>query len=106
MTYRKVTAIIDVGSLEAVERAVQDVGTFEVAVTRVKGYGQYKNFYDAKWLFAQARVEVFARQEQSAALVEAICRAAYTGKDSHGIVAVLPVEVIHRIKDYLPPSEP
>jgi nitrogen regulatory protein P-II 1 len=106
MTYRKVTAIIDIGSLEAVERAVQHVGTFEVAVTRVKGYGNYRNFYNAEWLSEQARVEVFARQEQAAALVEAICRAAYTGKDSHGMVAVLPVEAIHRIKDYLPPSEP
>lgn len=106
MTYRKVTAIIDVGSLEAVERALQHVGTFEVAVTRVKGYGQYKNFYDAQWLSERARVEVFAQQEHAAAVVEAICSAAYVGPESHGLVAVLPVEVIHRIKDYLPPSEP
>ncbi|MEO8779065.1 MAG: hypothetical protein ABI389_10400 [Rhodanobacter sp.] len=49
MTYRKVTAIIDVGSLEAVERAVQQMGTFEVAVTRIKGYGNYKNFCSAQW---------------------------------------------------------
>ena len=106
MTYRKVTAIIDVGSLEAVERAVQQVGTFEVAVTQVKGYGNYKNFYNAEWLSEQARVEVFAQQEQAEALVDAIRSAAYVGPQSHGVVAVLPVEAIHRIKDYLPPSTP
>ncbi len=106
MTYRKVTAIIDVGSLEAVERAVQQVGTFEVAVTRVKGYGHYKNFYNAQWLSEQARVEVFVEQEQASAVVDAICSAAYVGPESHGIVAVLPVEEIYRIRDHkshLPP---
>ena len=106
MTYRKITAIIDVGSLEAVEQAVQRVGTFEVAITRVKGYGQYKNFYDAQWLSERARVEVFAQQAQAAAVVDAICSAAYVGPGSHGVVAVLPVEAIYHIRDYLPPSEP
>ena len=49
-------------------------------------------------------MEVFAQQEQAEALVDAICRAAYVGPESQGVVAVLPVEAIHRIKDYLPSS--
>jgi nitrogen regulatory protein PII len=54
----------------------------------------------------QAQVEVFTRQEQAEALVDAICRAATVGPESHGVVAVLPVEAIQRIKDYRPSSTP
>lgn len=41
---------------------------------------------------------------QAASVVDAICRAAYTGQDSDGMVAVLPVETIVHIKDSVPKS--
>lgn len=99
MEYRLITAIIHADSLEAVEDALQHLGTFEVAVSRVRGYGDYKNLYDSQWVAAQARLEVFVRRDQAQAVVDAICQAARVGMDSDGIVAVLPVETLVRVKD-------
>jgi nitrogen regulatory protein P-II 1 len=108
MEYRKITAIIHADSLEAVEEAIKHAhaGAFEVAITRVKGYGDYKNFYSTEWISEQARVEAFVPRAQAASVVEAICRAAYTGLDSDGMIAVLPVENIVRIKDWMPKPKP
>lgn len=102
MGYRKITAIVHVNSLQAVEEVLQHVGAVEVAVTRVKGYGDYKNFYSPEWISDQARIEAFVSREQAGLVVEAICRAAHAGLDSDGMVAVLPVETLVRIRDYIP----
>lgn len=99
MEFCKVNAIIHINSLEAVEEALRHLGTCQLAVSRVKGYCDYKNLYDPNWLAEEARVEVFVRREQAAAVVDAICHAAYSGVDSDGMVAVLPVETLVRIKD-------
>lgn len=104
MEYRKITAIIREESLAAVEEALkhEHIGAIEVAMTRIKGYGDYKNFYSPEWMSEQARVEVFVPRAQAAAVVEAICHAAHAGLDSDGMIAVLPVENIVRIRDSLP----
>lgn len=102
MGYRKVTAIIHENSLVAVEEALKDAGVIEIAITRVKGYGDHKNFYSTEWIFEQARVEVFVPKAHAASVVEVICRAAHTGSDSDGMIAVLPVESIVHIKDSMP----
>jgi len=106
MQYRKVTAIIHVNALEAVEEALKHAQVVEVAITRVKGYGDYKNFYSPEWVSEQARIEVFVPDAQAAQVVAAICKAAYAGRDNDGMVAVLPVESLVRIKDSMPKPEP
>lgn len=106
MQYRKVTAIVHANSLEAVEEALKHTDAIEVAITHVKGYGDYKNFYSPEWTSEQARVEVFIAQPQAQAAVHAICQAAYRGLDTDGIVAVLPVESLMRIKDCAPCAKP
>ena len=65
MKYRIVTAIVHANSLEAVEDALRHAGAIEVAITHVKGYGDYKNFYSPEWISEQARVEVFIAQAQA-----------------------------------------
>ena len=104
MEYRKITAIISAGSLSAVEEALQREATIEVAITRIKGYGDYKNFYDPEWVSTQARVEVFAALADVPQIAEAIMGAAHGGLDNDGIVAVLPVETLYRIKDHVAPA--
>lgn len=100
MDYRKVTAIINASCLPATEEALQHQATIEVAITRIKGYGDYKNFYDPEWISMQARVEVFAELAHVSGIVEAIMGAAYAGLDNDGIVAVLPVEALYRVRDH------
>ena len=106
MKYRKINAIINVNSLEAVEEALKRIETIQVAITRVKGYGDYKNFYSPEWISTHARVEVFAHSTQAEQVVEAIMQAAYLGLNSDGMIAVLPVEEIYRIRDHMPRLAP
>lgn len=61
----------------------------DVAITRIKRYGDYKNFHDPEWISMPARVEVFAELAHVSRISGAIMGAAYTGLDNNGIVAVL-----------------
>lgn len=45
MDFRKVNAIIRSDALEKVEQRLHELGVPGISVTRVKGYGEYKNFY-------------------------------------------------------------
>lgn len=102
MNYRKVTAIVNADCLPVVEEALQHETTIEVAISHVKGYGDYKNFYDPEWTSTQARVEVFAELPHVPRIAKAIMDAAYAGLDTDGIVAVLPVETLYRVSEHRP----
>lgn len=98
MDYRKITAIIRRDVLEKVERKLQAMGVRGISVTRVKGYGEYANFYSRDWMVSHARIEIFTTEPKADAIAEAIMEAAHVGLEGDGIVAVLPVEKLYRIR--------
>ncbi len=98
MKYRKVTAIIRRDALEKVERKLQQVGVNGISVTRVKGYGEYADFYARDWMVTYARIEIFTTEEKADDIAQAIVEAAHVGLSGDGIVAVLPVEKLYRIR--------
>ena len=99
MEFRKVVAIIRQEKLEAVEEALNRLGVPGITVTKVKGYGDYANFYARDWLVTHSRVEIFTSAEKAADVVTGILDAASVGLSGDGLVAVLPVEQIYRIRD-------
>lgn len=98
MKFRKVTAIIRPERLEAVEECLKKLNAPGVSVTRVKGFGEYANFYEADWLCENVRVEVFVGAGQADEIAMAVMDAAHTGLEGDGIVAVLPVETVYHIR--------
>lgn len=100
MDYRKITAIINASRIQAVEEALKHEETIEVAITRIKGYGDDKNFFSPEWTSTRARVEVFATATHAAQIAHAIMGAAHEGLESDGIVAVLPLKTLYKIKDH------
>lgn len=98
MKYRKITGIIRTDKLEPVERRLQELHVGGVTVTQCKGYGEYEAFLKRQWLVTHARIEVFCTSERAEAIAEAILEEAHTGLMGDGIVAVLPVEDIFRIR--------
>jgi len=98
MSYRKVTAIIRRDVLEKVERQLQEMGVRGISVTRVKGYGEYMNFYSGDWMVSHARIEIFADETKADVIARAIMKAAHVGLEGDGIVAILPVEKLYRIR--------
>jgi nitrogen regulatory protein P-II 1 len=98
MNFRKVTAIFRSDSCEKVERRLQEIGVHGFSVTKVKGYGEYADLYSNDWLVTHARIEIFTEQSKVEEIVETIMEAAHFGLDGDGIIAVLPVEKLYRIR--------
>ncbi len=98
MNYRKITAIIQRDVLEKVEKRLQDLGVSGISVTKVKGYGEYVDFYSSDWMVTHARVEVFTTEINAETIAQAIMETAHVGLEGDGIVAVLPVEKLYRIR--------
>jgi len=67
-------------------------------VTKVKGYGEYANFYSKDWMVNNVRIEIFIDEARADAIANAIMEAAHVGIEGDGIVAVLPVEKLYRIR--------
>lgn len=98
MEPRKITALIRSSVLEKVEERLQSLGVKGISVSQVKGYGEYANFYRSDWMVPHYRLEIFTKKSQTDAIVNAIMEAAHLGMAGDGIVAVLPVEKLYRIR--------
>ncbi len=98
MEFKKITAIFRLYLLESVEKRLRELGVKGITVSHVKGYGEYKQFFTHDCLSEEARIEIFALKDEVDAIVRAILESAHTGVAGDGLVAVLPVEKIFRIK--------
>jgi nitrogen regulatory protein P-II 1 len=98
LEFRKVTAIVRAEVLERVERRLQELGVPGLSVTRVKGYGEYANFFARDWLVEHVRIEIFVTRQRAAEIAAAIVTAGRTGAKGDGIVAVLPVEAVYHVR--------
>lgn len=105
-TLKKVTAIIRMKQLEAVERELSASGVSGITVTPVKGFGEWHpQFYfgytkTINRLVGHVRLEVFVDAQETAPLVDTIARSAFTGEPGDGIIAVLPVEEFIHIRTH------
>jgi nitrogen regulatory protein P-II 1 len=98
MDLRKITAIIRSSELEKVEESLKNLGVKGISVSRVKGYGEYADFYKSDWMVTHARMEIFTEKSKVDEIVSAIMETAHLGIAGDGIVAVLPVERLFRIR--------
>lgn len=55
MEFSKITAIVRTTKLEEVEKRLQEIGVSGLSVSRVKGYGEYANFYSRDWMVTGSR---------------------------------------------------
>lgn len=103
---KKVTAIIRMKQLEAVERELSASGVSGITVTSVKGFGEWRpQFYfgytkTINQLVGHVRLEVFVDADKAESLVETIVRNAFTGEPGDGIIAVLPVDQFNHIRTH------
>ncbi len=98
MKFRKVTAIIRPGNLEAVEECLKKMHVPGISVTKVKGFGEYANFYESDWMCQHVRIEIFVAARRAEEIAKAVMDAAHTGVEGDGIVAILPVESVYHIR--------
>lgn len=98
MKFRKVTAIIRPEKLEAVEHSLNRLNVPGLSITKVKGFGNHKNFFKPDWLCTHVRIEVFIDAGNAELIAETIMDIAHTGEEGDGIIAVLPVESVYHIR--------
>lgn len=98
MDVRVIVAIIRRDKLEQVEKKLEEIGVERISVSKVKGYGEYHDFFARNWMVEEVRVEIFTRKDEVESIAEAIMDVAHTGLPGDGIVAVIPVEKLYLIR--------
>lgn len=92
MDLKAIIAIVRRSRLEQIERALREIGVGGITVSKVKGYGEYHDFFTADWMVESVRLEIFTRGDRVDAIVAAILEAGHTGSPGDGIVTVHPLE--------------
>ena len=100
-----VTAIIKPFKLDEVREALAAVGVQGITVTEVKGFGRQKGhtelYRGAEYVvdfLPKIKIELVVGDETVEPAIEAIIKAARTGKIGDGKIFVMPVEQIVRIR--------
>jgi nitrogen regulatory protein P-II 1 len=99
MELKKITAIIRSDQLEDVEKRLKGPDVPGITVDHVKGYGEYANFLARDWMSRYARIEIVADKRRARRIVDAIAEIVHTGAPGDGVVYVVPVEQVYRLRD-------
>ncbi|MBI5718721.1 MAG: P-II family nitrogen regulator [Burkholderiales bacterium] len=92
MAFKYVIAILRPEAVPALEAKLTRIGVGGITLTRVKGFGNYKNFFSGDWLTEHAKAELFVDESHLGALLGLLREAAGSDVPGTGVVAVMPVE--------------
>lgn len=102
---KQITAVIKPFKLEEVREALAEQGVTGLTVTEVKGFGRQKGhtelYRGAEYVvdfLPKVKVEVVVKTDDVERCVDAIIRAARTGKIGDGKIFISPVERVVRIR--------
>src|SRR5258708_25412339 len=102
---KKIEAIIKPFKLDGVKSALAELGIQGLTVTEVKGFGRQKGHTEiyrgseyAVDFLPKIKIEVVLAEAQVAAVMDAIVKAAKTGKIGDGKIFVSSVERVIRIR--------
>jgi nitrogen regulatory protein PII len=102
---KKIEAVIKPFKLDEVREALAEVGVTGLTVTEVKGFGRQKGhtelYRGAEYVvdfLPKVKIEVVVASEKLEAVLDAIVKAARTGKIGDGKIFVTSVEQVVRIR--------
>ena len=102
---KQITAVIKPFKLEEVREALAECGVTGLTVTEVKGFGRQKGhtelYRGAEYVvdfLPKVKVEVVVKDQDVDSCVDAIIKAARTGKIGDGKIFVTTVERVGRIR--------
>lgn len=102
---KKIEAIIKPFKLDEVREALSEVGITGMTVTEVKGFGRQKGhtelYRGAEYIIdflPKIKIEMVLTEPLVDRAIEAITRAAYTGKIGDGKIFITNVEEVIRIR--------
>ena len=102
---KMIVAIIQPHRIDSVRDALTEVGVEGLTVSEVRGYGRQRGqkeiYRGAEYSVSyvpKLKLEIAVAAEKADDVVEAITRAARTGKIGDGKIFVLPLEAVQRIR--------
>jgi nitrogen regulatory protein P-II 1 len=102
---RKIEAIIKPFKLDDVKEALNEIGIQGMTLTEVKGYGRQKGhreiYRGAEYVvdfIPKLKIEIVIEANRVDEVLDAIAKAANTGKIGDGKIFVLPVETVIRVR--------
>ncbi|WP_153133180.1 P-II family nitrogen regulator [Dechloromonas hortensis] len=102
---KKIEAVIKPFKLDEVREALSEVGITGLTVTEVKGFGRQKGhtelYRGAEYVvdfLPKVKIEIVVATENVDAAIDAIIKAARTGKIGDGKIFVMAVEQVVRIR--------
>ena len=102
---KKIEAIIKPFKTDEVREALSEVGVTGLTLTEVKGFGRQKGhtelYRGAEYVvdfLPKIKLEVIVTDDNLGPAIDAIVKAAHTGKIGDGKIFVLPVEQVIRIR--------
>ena len=102
---KMITAIVKPFKLDDVREALSEIGVQGITVTEVKGFGRQKGhtelYRGAEYVvdfLPKVKIDVAISDDQVDQTIEAISKAANTGKIGDGKIFVLPLEQAVRIR--------
>ena len=102
---KKIEAIIKPFKLDDVREALSDIGVTGLTVSEVKGFGRQKGhtelYRGAEYVvdfLPKVKMEIVLADDQVEGCIEAITKAAHTGRIGDGKIFVSPVEQVIRIR--------
>ena len=102
---KKIEAIIKPFKLDEVRESLSEIGVAGLTVTEVKGFGRQKGhtelYRGAEYVvdfLPKVKIELIVREEDVERAIEAVVKAARTGKIGDGKIFVTSVEQVVRIR--------
>jgi nitrogen regulatory protein P-II 1 len=100
-----VVAVVKPHKLDEVKEALRDIGVSGLTTTDVEGFGRQRGhtevYRGAEYqvdFVPKVKVEVLVADDQTQGVVDAITKAARTGKIGDGKIWVMPAEQVVRIR--------
>ena len=100
-----VVAVVKPHVLDEIKEALRDIGVEGLTTTDVEGFGRQRGhtevYRGAEYqvdFVPKVKVEILADDEQAQGVVDAVVKAARTGKIGDGKIWVLPVDSLVRIR--------
>jgi nitrogen regulatory protein P-II 1 len=102
---KKIEAIIKPFKLDEVKESLSSIGVQGITVSEVKGFGRQKGhtelYRGAEYVvdfLPKVKLEIIVKDDVVSQVVEAILKAAKTGRIGDGKIFVVPIEDVVRIR--------
>ena len=99
MAINYIVAIVRESQVKSIVAKLYEHNVPGVSLSVVKGYGEHISLSKDN-LEESMRIEVFVAEKYAHQVANIIMHSAHTGMEGDGIVAIMPVNEMHMIRDY------